>query len=257
MRKTHSRFLGVSSDEDDVADNFLVGSADEGELDDEIDDDVIETSSVLNTLIESDNVDNNSEPDNGMHPVCIPPPFVQSDVAGNNNECDEVTPCPRGDVNVSVALRRASSTARAEKNKKSSNENKERTLIAGATIKLLERQQPLSNNERNERSAMMTMMIMQQMESLNKFMDDCDHPERKRWKKKRAKKLTKKRKKLHALEGLNDHGGKAGGGAQSSSSSSSSSDCSESNSEDSDQSSSYGCGSWRREGGKVSANSDN
>ncbi len=94
MRKTHLGFLGVLSDKDDVANNFPVGSADEGGLDDEIDDDVIETRSVLNTLIELDNVDNNGEPDNGMHPVGIPPPFIQSDVAGNNNECDEVTPRP-------------------------------------------------------------------------------------------------------------------------------------------------------------------
>ncbi len=94
MRKTHSVFLGVSSDKGNVANNFSVGSADEGGLDDEIDDDDIETRSVLNTLIESDNMDNNSEPDNGMHPVGIPPPFIQSDVAGNNNECDEVTPRP-------------------------------------------------------------------------------------------------------------------------------------------------------------------
>jgi hypothetical protein len=49
MRKTHSGFLGVLSDEDDVANNFPIGSADEGGLDDEIDDDVIETRSVLKT----------------------------------------------------------------------------------------------------------------------------------------------------------------------------------------------------------------
>ncbi len=145
--QTHLGFLGVSSDEDDVTNNFPIGSADEGGLDDEIDDDVNETRSVLNTSIESDNVDSNGEPDNGMHPVGIPPPFIQSDVAGNNYECDEVTPRPQGDVNVSVALRRASSTARAEKTKNSSNKNKERTSIAGAIVKLPERQQPSSNNE--------------------------------------------------------------------------------------------------------------
>ena len=56
-------------------------------MDDEIDDHVIETrSAVLNTWIELDNVDNNGEPDNGMHPVGIPPPFIQSDIAGINNE---------------------------------------------------------------------------------------------------------------------------------------------------------------------------
>jgi hypothetical protein len=186
MRKTHLGFLGVSSDEDDVANNVLLGSADEGRLGDEIDDNVVETRSVLNTSIESDTADNNGEPDDGMHPVGNPPPLVQRDVAGNGNECNEGTPRPRGDVNISVALRRASSTVRAEKTKNSSNKNKERTSIAGAIVKLLERQQPLSTNEHNERSAMFTMTIMRQMESLNKLMDDCDRCKRKRWKKKGA-----------------------------------------------------------------------
>ncbi len=68
MRKTHSGFSGVSSDEDDVANNVLLGSADKRGLDDEIDDDVLETRSVLNTSIESDTTaDNNGEPDDGMH----------------------------------------------------------------------------------------------------------------------------------------------------------------------------------------------
>jgi hypothetical protein len=117
MRKTHLGFLGVSSDEDDVANNVLLGSADEGGLDDEIDDDVVETRSVLNTSIESDTADNNGEPDDGMHPVGNPPPLGQRDVAENGNECNEGTPHPRGDVNISVALRRASSTAWADKTK--------------------------------------------------------------------------------------------------------------------------------------------
>jgi hypothetical protein len=129
---------------------------------------------------------------------------------------------------------------------------------AGAIVKLLERQQPSSTNERDERSAMFTMTIMWQMESLNKLMDHCNRRKRKRRKKKCAKKLAKKRKKRRALEGLDDHGGKAGGRAQSSSSSSSSSsNNSKRNSEDSDQSSCYGHGSWQREGGKGSTNSDN
>jgi hypothetical protein len=163
MRKTHSGFLGVLSDEDDVANNVLLGSADEGGLDDEIDDDAVETRSVLNTSTESDTVDNNGEPDDGKHPVDNLPPLVQRDVAGNSNECNEGTPRPRGGVNISVALRRASSTARAEKNKNSSNKNKECTSIAGAIVKLLERQQPSSTNECDERSAMFTMTIMWQM----------------------------------------------------------------------------------------------
>jgi hypothetical protein len=214
MKKTHSGFLELSSDEDNVANNFPVGSADEGGLDNEDDNDVLETRFVLKTLIESDNVDNNGEPHNDMPHLAIPCPLGQRDAAGNNNEGEEVTPRPQGNVNISVALRRASSTARAEKTKNSSNKNKEHTSIAGAIVKLLERQQPLSNNEHDERSAMMTMTIMHQMENLNKIRDDCDHRKRKQQKKKRTKKLTKKHKKRRALEGLNDHGGKAGGGAE-------------------------------------------
>jgi hypothetical protein len=179
IKKTHSGFLRHSSDKDDAANNFPVGSADEGGLDDKDDDNVRETRSVLNTLIELDTVDNNGESHNDMSHLAIPCPLVQRDAAGNNNEGEEVTPRPQGDVNISVALRRASSTRRAEKTKNASNKNKERTSIAGAIVKLLERQQPLSNNERDERSAMITMTIMHQMENLNKIMDDCDHHERK------------------------------------------------------------------------------
>ncbi len=95
MRKTHLGFLGVLSDKDDVANNVLLGSADKGGLDDEIDDNVVETRSVLNTLIELDTADNNGEPDDGMHPVVNPdPPLGQRDVAGNGNECNEGTPHP-------------------------------------------------------------------------------------------------------------------------------------------------------------------
>ncbi len=113
-----------------------------------------------------------------MHPVGNPPPLIQRDVAGNGNECYEGTPRPQGDVNISVALRRASSTTQAEKTKNSSNKNKEHTSIAGAIVKLLERQQPSSTNERDERSAMFTMAIMRQIESLNKLMDDHDRRKR-------------------------------------------------------------------------------
>jgi hypothetical protein len=179
---------------------------------DKDDDNVIETRSVLNTLIESDNVDNNGEPHNDLPPLAIAHPLIQRDGAGNNNEGEEVTLRPQGDVNVSVALRRASSIVWAEKNINSSNKSKECTSFAGAIVKLLERQQPSSKNERNERSAMMTMTIMRQMENLNMIMKDRDQRKRRSRKKKRAKKLAKKRKKRRALEGLDDHGGKAGRG---------------------------------------------
>ena len=61
----------------------------------------------------------------------------------------------------------------------------------------------------------------------------------------------KKARKNAALEGLEDHGGKAGRVDSSISSSSSNSEDSESSSSDSDESSHYGRGSWRHEGGIV------
>ncbi len=124
-------------------------------------------------------MDNYGEPHNDMPPLAIPCLLIQKDSAGNNNEGEEVTAGPQGVVNVSVSLRRASNTARAEKIKNSCNKNKEITSIAGAIVKLLERQQPLSNNEHDERSATITMTIVHQMENLDKVMNDHDHPKRK------------------------------------------------------------------------------
>jgi hypothetical protein len=125
---------------------------------------------------------------------------------------------------------------RLDKTKNSLNKNNERTLIAGAIVKLLEQQQSSSmNSERNERLAIITMTIIHQMENLNKSMYDCNCWERKRWKKTHAKKRARKRMKHRALEGLGNYGGKTAGvvGSSSSSSSSSNSSSKDSSSDDS------------------------
>jgi hypothetical protein len=131
-----------------------------------------------------------------------------------NNETEDVTQTPKQGGNViTAALRRASSTTRAEKTKNSSNKvNKDRTSIVGAIVKLIERQQPPSlNQERDDRSSYMAMTLMRQLDRMNKSMDDREHCDRKRRAKKRAKRRAKK-KKRRALKDLPDHGGKAGGG---------------------------------------------
>jgi hypothetical protein len=158
-----------------------------------------------------DNTSEHPQPPPELPPLVIPRHHAQTNEA-ENNEDEEATLYPVGDVN--VALRRASSSVRSDKMKNSSNKNKERTSIAGAIVKLLEQQQPSADSEHNEKLEVITMTIMRQMENLNKSMDDCNCQERKQQKKKCAKKRARKRKKRHALEGLNNHGGKAGGGGE-------------------------------------------
>jgi hypothetical protein len=75
-----------------------------------------------------------------------------------------VTPAPQTDLQ--DALKRAGSSVKSQKTEKISNKNKEQMSIAGAIIKLLERE-PLSNNGM---TATMSMK-MRQMEALNKRMD--------------------------------------------------------------------------------------
>jgi hypothetical protein len=80
-------------------------------------------------LVDQDNV-NIPMPD-------IPPPCqrlsIQSQDDTGNEGIEEVTP------NIHAGLRRAEDFMKAQKMKNSSNKNKERTLIAGAIVKLVER----------------------------------------------------------------------------------------------------------------------
>ena len=203
-------FDGVRSRDDDVGD-FA------GDNDDASD----ARSAVLNSSFETDRMLEEANDDELPGDPCPGIQQQQDGVAGivevrvadtQDNERENTTPPPQGENAIAAALRRASSTIRSEKTKNSSNKNKERTSIAGAIVKLIERQQPSSSSfERDERSGYMTMTLMRQLDRMNKTMDDREHRERKRRKKRRAKRRAKKMERC-ALEGLSDHGGKAGGG---------------------------------------------
>lgn len=190
-------------------------------------------SALLNSSFETDNIAAN---DDELEIVDDERPQDEVTVAGSrvleNNE--RATPPPQCDNAIATALRRASSTIRSEKTKNSSNKNTERTSIAGAIVKLIERQQPSSSNqEREDRSSYMTMTLMRQLDRMNKSMDDRKRRKRRHRKKRRAKRRAKKVKRRATLEQLSDHGGKAGGGGSSSSSSDDSSSEEDSNSNDS------------------------
>jgi hypothetical protein len=93
----------------------------------------------------------------------IPPPHQRllnesQDDTGNEG-VEEVTP------NIRAGLRSAEDFMKAQKTKNSSNKNKERTLIAGAIVKLVERQ------DSGGMAASMSMMLMRQLEAMNSSMD--------------------------------------------------------------------------------------
>ena len=97
---------------------------------------------------------------------------------------------------IQSAMAKASSRLTASKTKNSSNENKDRTSIAGAIVKLIEQQ----NHPASSVGESAAIMLMRQMERMNRSMDERDRrekkerrKERKRQKKRRAKKKEKKR----------------------------------------------------------------
>jgi hypothetical protein len=201
---------------------------------------------AINESVESARDTDNDCVDISVPKVPVLPPICQHTQDGTNNEgVEEVTPrVPT--KNIGAALKRADSLIRAQKTKNSSNKNKERTLIAGAIVWLVERQDLGGGLAAN-----MSMLMMRQLEAMNKSMDKREQREMKqeqrerkerKWQKSRAKKKEKKRAKKAALAGLDDHGGKAGRYSSSSSDSNSSSDDSDSDSDSSllDQSSNYG-----------------
>ena len=227
MRKTHSGFLGDSSAEGDYMpspsgsdDVDGIGGGDDvgGEFPGDDDSASDARSALLNSSFETDNIaanDDELEIDE-VREDDTQRPQDEVTVAGSrvleNNE-RATRPPPQCDNAIATALRRASSTIRSEKTKNSSNKNTERTSIAGAIVKLIERQQPSSSNqEREDRSSYMTMTLMRQLDRMNKSMDDRERRERRQRKKRRAKRRAKKMKRCATLEQLSDHGGKAGGG---------------------------------------------
>ena len=80
-------------------------------------------------------------------------------------------PASSAQVAVRRALQRAESLVKAQKTKNASNKNKEHTSLAGAIVKLLEKDQHPSDGM----AANMSMMLMQQMEAINKSMDKRAH----------------------------------------------------------------------------------
>jgi hypothetical protein len=166
---------------------------------------------------------------------------------GNNGVEEVVTP------NIRSRLRRVEDLMKAQKTKNLSNKSKERTSIAGAIVKMIERQ------ESGGMAASMSMMLMRQLGAMNSSLDRREQQERRQerrerkkrklCKKRRAMKKAKKKARKATLADLDDHGGKAG--LDSSSSSGSDSDSSNSDSDSSShtsQSSNYGRGSLQRGG---------
>jgi hypothetical protein len=93
----------------------------------------------------------------------IPPPCqclsIQSQDDTGNNGVEEVTP------NIRTGLRRNKDFMKAQKTKNSSSKNKDRTSIAGAIVKLVERQ------DSGCMAASMSMMLMRQLDSMNSSLD--------------------------------------------------------------------------------------
>jgi hypothetical protein len=129
-----------------------------------------------------------------LPPLCHSPRSSpqQQPHANNSNKVREpemnvnakgVLPVPAMDA-ACAALRKAESTVKAQKTKKSSKQYKEYTSIAGAIVKLVEQGQGSSSGM----GATMNMTLMCQMERINKSMDNWDKQEakerkeeRKRW----------------------------------------------------------------------------
>ena len=85
----------------------------------------------------------------------------------------------------------SSSTAQSQKSKNSTNKIKERTSVAGAIVKLLEKQGDGSSGQ----AMQMSMMMARQLEQMNKSMSERDRRERKEKAKARKKKRKRKKKK--------------------------------------------------------------
>jgi hypothetical protein len=180
-------------------------------------------------------------------PLCELHSITSQGNSGNDGVDEFVTP------NVHAGLKRADDLMKAQKTKNSSNKSKERTLIAGVIVKMIERQ------EFGGMAARMSMMLMRQLDAMNSSLKRWEQQERRQerrqrkkrklHKKRHAMKKAKKKAREATLADLDDHGGKAGLDSSSSSSSNSNSRDSDSNSSShTSQSSNYGRGSWWRKG---------
>ncbi len=188
-------------------------------------------------------------PDNPPHnpPLCERHSITSQGDSRNNGVDELLTP------NVRAHLKRAGDLMIAHKTKNSSNKSKECTLIAGAIVKMIERQ------ESGGMAASMSMMLMRQFNAMNSSLERWEQQERRQERRQRKKrklckkrcamKKAKKEARKATLANLDDHGRKVGLDSSSSSGSNSDSSNSDSNSNShTSQSSNYGRGSWRRKG---------
>jgi hypothetical protein len=162
---------------------------------------------AVNESMELSDQDDVDIPVPQIPPLCHHLSIQTQDDTGNEG-VEEVT------TKICAGLRRAEDLMKAQKTKNSSNKNKEHTSIAGAIVKLVERQ------DSSGMAANMLMMLMRQLKAMNSSMDKQEQQERKQErverkkrklrKKRRAMKKAKKKAKKATLAGLNDHGGKAG-----------------------------------------------
>ena len=108
-----------------------------------------------------------------------PPPVVPSALAPHHHKVQDTgdieglttapsMPAFSAPVDVRGALKRVASSVKAQKTKNAFNKNKERTLLAGAIVKLLEKNQSPSDGMATN----MSMMLMKQMEVIHKSMDN-------------------------------------------------------------------------------------
>jgi hypothetical protein len=115
----------------------------------------------------------------------IPPPCqrlsIQSQDDTGNDGVEEVT------SNIPTRLRRAEDFMTAQKTKNLSNKNKDHTSIAGAIVKLVERQ------DSGGMAVSMSMMLMRQLDAMNCRLDRREQQERKQERRERKKRnLCKK-----------------------------------------------------------------
>ncbi len=116
---------------------------------------VVNNSMESMELADQDDV-NIPAPDIPPHCQCL---SIKSQDNTGNKGVGEVTPT------IHAGLRRAEDFMKAQKTKNLSNKNKERTTIAGAIVKLVERQ------DLSGMAASMSMMLMRQLNAMNSSMD--------------------------------------------------------------------------------------
>ncbi len=106
--------------------------------------------------VEQDDVQN-ARPD--IPPLCQQLSITSQGDTGNDGVEEVVTP------NVCAGLRRAKDLMKAQKTKNLSNKSKECTSIAGAIVKMIERQ------DSGGMAASILMMLIRQLEAMNSSLD--------------------------------------------------------------------------------------